>query len=92
MKGTDPGVRLPNGGLLPLEPDYFTHVIRTNFNTAWFTDFVGVLDSDGRAAACFDTCGSVPAFIPVGTTLHFAFTTIFPFDVQSTALAVNIVP
>lgn len=92
MKGTEPGYTLPNGGLLPLKADIFTYFIRKNFNASWFVDFLGVLDTDGRASALFNTCGPVPAIMPVGTTLHFAFTTIYPFDVQSNAVSVNIVP
>jgi len=92
MSGTEPGFLLRNAGLLPLNPDIFSYFIRNNFNSTWFAGFRGILDSDGNASAVLDSGGPVPAIMPVGTTLHFAFTTIYPFDVQSNAVSVTVVP
>jgi len=90
--GTVPGFNLPGGGVLPLNRDFVFDFIRGNFGSPLFTGFLGNLDANGRATAVFDTMGSIPAVLPPGSTLHFAFTTVNPYDFQSNAVAVDIVP
>jgi len=91
--GTSPGTMLPGGGVLPLNQDFVFNYIRTHLASPMFTNFLGLLDSPaGQAAATLDTMGPVPAVLPVGSTLHFAYTTVGLFDFQSEAVAVEIVP
>jgi len=92
VSGTMPGFNLPGGGVLPLNRDFVFDFIRNNFGSPLFTGFLGTLDAAGQATAVFDTMGPIPGVLPPGTTLHFAFTTVNPYDFQSNAVAVDIVP
>lgn len=90
--GTAPGTVLPGGGVLPLNQDLVFNYIRTHLASPMFADFQGMLDAAGQATAALDSMGPVPGVLPPGSTLHFAFTTVGPFDFQSEAVAVQIVP
>ena len=90
--GTSPGYTLLNGNVIPLNRDWFTDWILDNLNNAVLVDFFGSLDGNGDASATLNAPFPLPAFIPPGTILHFAFTTITPTDFQSNAVGVEVVP
>ena len=89
--GTAPGTVLPGGGVLPLNRDFLLDYILRHLNGPSFTNFLGTLDASGEAAATLDTLGPLPPVVPSGTTLHFAFTALYPFDFQSNAVEILIV-
>jgi len=89
--GTTPGTPLPGGATLPLNQDFVFQFIKGNFNNAFFVNFLGAFDANGQAAATFNIPFPLPAALPPGTTLHFAYTTIVVFDHQSEPLAVSVV-
>lgn len=91
MSGTEPGTPLPGGlATLPLNRDWFTDFILARLNSGLFQNFQGTLDASGQGAAQLNA----PPFSPtwVGTTMHYAFATTYPFDYASNAVAVEIVP
>lgn len=87
--GVDPGMRLPGGGTLPLNRDAATEFIYTHNNNPAFVGFRGNFDAAGSATAILGP-DSVP--FPVGKVLHFAYTTVAPYDLQSNPLGVEVVP
>lgn len=90
MSGTSPGTPLPGGQVtIPLNRDWFTDYILANLNNAIFSSFLGTLDGTGRATAWLNT-PPIPTW--AGTTMHFAFATMNPYDFASIPLAVEIVP
>jgi plastocyanin len=90
--GFAPGTLLPGGGVLPLNQDFVFDFIRRSFGSPMLTDFTGTLDANGQAFAMLEVFSSLPAALPPGTTLHFAFTTVNPYDFQSNPVSVDIVP
>jgi hypothetical protein len=86
--GTEPGTPLPGGGTLPLNADGVSNYIRANYNGSTLIDFRGTLNPNGKATATLDV-PSVP--FPVGTILHFAYTTESPPDFQSNPVAVEVI-
>lgn len=53
VSGTQPGLPLPGGSILPIAPDVFTRATLATSGSASFTGFSGLLDARGRAtAAC----------------------------------------
>jgi len=89
--GTSPGTVLPGGDILPLNRDFVFDFVKAHIGFPWFAGFYGTIDAAGYAAAKLSTL-FVPPALPIGTTLHFAFTTLFPFDFQSNPVAISIVP
>lgn len=87
--GTSPGTQLPGGFNLPLNRDRFMQDVRTNANSARFQGFTGTLDASGRSLARMDL-SSAPLPAEPGTSLHFAFTCISPFDFVSNAIEVQL--
>ncbi len=83
--GTSPGLPLPGGLTLPLNPDAFFHVVRHSTGSPEFTGFQGTLDPAGRASARLDL-GARPELL--GSTLHFAFICVSPIDFVSNPTAV----
>jgi hypothetical protein len=90
--GTEPGTPLPGGEVLPLNRDLVFEFIRNNFGSPMFTGFIGTLDPNGQGTAVLDTMGAIPAILPPGSTLNFAYTTAFPCDYQSNAVSVEVLP
>jgi len=90
ISGTSPGTPLPGGAVtLPLNYDSFTSMIISNFNCPVFSDFLGVLDSEGKADAILNATGAIdPVFI--GVVMHFAFTLNKPWDFVSNSVSVEI--
>lgn len=69
--GTEPGMNLGNGVVLPLNQDSFTRMTFQRANTPAFKRFHGFLDAQGGAAPSFVLpIGTNPAL--VGLQLHFA--------------------
>ena len=89
--GTAPGISLPGGAILPLNPGFFFHCVRTHVNNANFVHFNGTLDAVGGAFARMDSRGPInPAL--VGKHLDFAYTTVGPYDFQSETVGIDITP
>lgn len=91
MSGTSPGTFDPATGLtLPLNWDPFTGFVYMYANSQWFQNFLGTLDSNGRAAAVLDPAGlPLP---PVGQWLHFTYMLLNPADLVSSPVGIQIIP
>lgn len=91
VSGTDPGIPLFGGAVLPLNWDVFTTVVVSQLNTWTFDDFWSALDADGRAAATFN----VPSGALVGyedqLTFYFAYALLQPMDFASNATSINVI-
>jgi len=90
--GTTPGTPLPGGGVLPLNRGPIFQYILSNLNSNFLANFQGVFDASGMSTATLNIPFALPPVLPPGSTLHFAFTTTSPFDHQSEALPISIVP
>ncbi len=89
--GITPGTPLPGGNLLPLNADSFTRVGIYLVNTSYFQNFLGKLDSSGRAAAAFQVGpGELSWF--AGKDLTFAFVTADNLSTVSNAETVFVKP
>lgn len=87
--GTEPGIKLPGGLVLPLNWDPFLHLVLGLLNTPVFSGFMGVIPPSGMGGACFNA----PAGTGLsGITLHFAYCLGSPFDFVSNGAAVEILP
>jgi len=89
--GYEPGTLLP-GGLttIPLNRDWFTDFVLARLNSPAFAGFWGRLDASGRSAASLNAPKLNPLW--AGTTIHFAYATVNPWDYSSHAAALVIVP
>lgn len=89
--GTTPGFPLPGGlAALPINWDWFSDLEIPLLNTFAFTNFLGVLDVQGKADARLN----VPV-LPSGSTgmnLYFAYCCNNPFDFASNSVTLEIVP
>ena len=74
LSGTSPGVPLPQGMVLPINPDPFTAL------STGIPGFVGNFDSQGRASASWDL---PPVPTAIGFTFHFAWTAPGPWTVSN---------
>lgn len=88
--GTEPGTVLPGGAILPLNWGNLSWYIFFHYNTHTLADFRGELNLAGNATAFLNAPPSL--LLPIGTVLHFAFTTENPYDFQSKPLTIEIVP
>ena len=70
--GTEPGIPLPGGEVLPLKWDVFTGIVMSSLGTPIFKSFMGILDAAGKANATLDTMGPVNP-IMAGTKIYFAY-------------------
>ena len=90
LSGTDPGIPLEDGWILPLAWDQFTRFVMLYRNNENFIDFFGALDGDGRGTASFD----VPPDVLVGyeglLTFTFAYPLLSPLDFASNAIAIDV--
>lgn len=91
ISGTSPGLALPGGIEVPLNPDALTDLVLASPFGPVFVDFVGFLDGQGMAAATLDTLGPVPSYL-AGVTMHFAYVLAGPVDFVSNPVAVTFVP
>jgi agmatine/peptidylarginine deiminase len=90
MSGTEPGIPLPGGLILPLNWDLFTNLTLSFANTPFFADFNGKLDADGVGSAQFNTLGPLPRELEE-VTLSFAFFLYSPFDFVSESVGIKVV-
>ncbi len=89
MSGTDPGLTLPGGKVLPINKDWVTLFIYNHVNTAMFLNFQDFLDSGGGGAALFGTQGPFdPQY--AGLTLSFAFTLTGSYDFVSNPVSIDL--
>jgi len=90
ISGSSPGIPLPGGHVvLPLNWDIFTQVVIDFMNTTVFDKFLGVLKSDGTAAAKFKT-GPAPG--TVGLTMYYAYALASPWDFVSNPVEIVFTP
>lgn len=90
MTGTEPGTPLPGGlATLPLNWDPLTDLVLSLVNSAFFTDFLGILDPDGRGLAQLTAPSNIGN---VGLVIHFAYLLNDPFDYVSNPAPMEIVP
>jgi len=88
VTGINPGLALPQGGLLPLNWDLFTNVAISMVNTPIFTNFSGVLDASGNSFAQFNTTGLIPPGF-IGTKIYFAYALSSPWDYASNSVKIT---
>jgi len=89
ISGVSPGTPLPGGSvILPINWDAFTHTNIVFLNTPIFFQFLGILNSNGRASAKFQTA-SLPGLS--GVVIHFAFALSRPWDYASDPVRIEIV-
>jgi hypothetical protein len=88
ISGTEPGKTLPGGLVLPCTWDFVTALVLPYNNIAFFFDFIGNLDPDGKATARFEWPGYPGS---TGLMIYFAYCTISPYDFVSNGAAVEVV-
>lgn len=88
VTGTEPGITLPGGKVLPVNWDIFTDIIFSLYNSPLFVDFYGQLDVNGQDKAIFN-CIPLPAY---GFSFHFAYAVIKPYDFVSNPVEVVVTP
>ncbi|MFH2002763.1 MAG: hypothetical protein ABIK28_24035 [Planctomycetota bacterium] len=83
LSGTSPGTTLPGGLTLPLNWDFFTHLLLEMgmSGNPWTVDFLGQLDPCGQASALLTLPGGMEIYND--TDVHFAWCTYAPFDFVS---------
>ncbi|MCA8953356.1 MAG: aryl-sulfate sulfotransferase [Planctomycetes bacterium] len=96
ISGTAPGTLVPGGVLLPLNLDFLTSAMATNWNSGIFVNTLGLLDGDGHASSNLAVpSGLIPAAL-VGTDLDFAHLIYHPTTLvavrASNPVRVQIVP
>ncbi len=89
VSGTAPGLPLPGGARLPLNPDPFTQIVATFANTSLFPGFVGTLDAAGAGTA---GVALPPLPAATGLTAHFAYTLLGSFAMVSNPVALRLTP
>jgi hypothetical protein len=72
VNGSMPGLPLPGGLMLPLVFDWYTQLTFQMAGSAVFSDFIGVLDGQGRGTASLVVPPNLPASV-IGMQLHHAF-------------------
>jgi len=87
--GTSPGITLSNGLVFPLNWDLMTNLVIDFLNTPTFQNFMGSLDSNGKAKAVFYAT-SLPG--AAGLNLDFAYTLIKPIDFISNPITITVTP
>lgn len=89
--GMTPGYTLPNGLVLPVNPDLFmVNIVFPLLNSYTFTDFMGTLDASGNAVAVLHTPVMNPSY--VGTVMYYAYVVGLPYDFASNGVPIEIVP
>jgi len=92
VSGTSPGIMLPgNQATLPLNWDIFTDLVIANINTAFFSNFMGELDSTGSSKAIFNTFGPTGS-ATIGFKMRFAYALKAPWDFVSNPVEILITP
>ena len=89
MTGTEPGIPLAGGAVLPLVWDGFTSLVVDNLGPPHFVDFAGLLDSSGSGTATLDADPLDPGWI--GHRLFFAYALALPWDFASWPVSISIV-
>ena len=90
MGGKTPGLTLPNGVHIPLNPSVYLDYTVANPNTFPLANSLGFLDGNGHTASTF-TLPHVPA-AAVGLVLHHAYVLLQPVNFASNAVEVTLVP
>jgi len=88
VSGTSPGTTCPGGTVLPLNWDFFTDLVLSLINTTIFTNFLGTLDTEGKADAWFN-CPPLPSSL-IGLQIYFAYTLYNPFGFVSNPVTITI--
>ena len=73
LSGTEPGLPLPGGQVLPINFDFLTNMIISSVNGINFQNFYSTLDASGMGYPIFSTQGQTPLDpSAVGAKLYFA--------------------
>jgi hypothetical protein len=91
VSGTQPGIQLPGGPVLPINWDPFSDFVRNNLNSAMFTDFMGNLDMRGKATALLVVPPGLLEGME-GIDFYFAYPLLNPLDFASTPIRIGVVP
>jgi hypothetical protein len=91
IAGSDPGLGLPNGTVVPLNPSVYLDFSIASPNTFPLGNSMGVLDGLGQAGASFTLPGGLPA-AAAGLVVTHAFVLLSPVDFASNAQEVTLVP
>jgi len=70
--GSSPGLPLPGGPVLPLNPDAYTNTVLSTLFTPLHQGFLGVLSVDGRSRATFNAAAVPLPPVAIGWTLTYA--------------------
>ena len=91
--GTDPGLELEPGLVLPLQPDAYSALTLFAPNLPPLAGSVGALDGAGRASASFSLPPGSPSAL-IGLKLHHAYLVLGPFGFEqaSQPLALELAP
>ena len=89
--GTEPGTPLPGGPVLPLNRDGFSLYVRNNLNSPMFFDFMGNLDSQGKATAQLVIPPGLLEGLE-GRQFYFAYPLLSPLDFASTPIQIDVIP
>ncbi|MHC4945137.1 MAG: hypothetical protein ACYTG7_19135 [Planctomycetota bacterium] len=90
VSGTDPGTLLPGAlAMLPVNWDDVSRFVVNNVNSVLFTDFLGVLDADGKAGAQLNV-PPLPGF--AGVLMHYAYCCNQPYNFVSNPAPVLLIP
>jgi len=90
MAGTTPGLTLPNGTHIPLNPSAYFSFTLANPNVLPLTHSLGFLDANGHTTSSF-TLPHVPP-VAAGLVLHHAYVLLQPVNFASNAVEVTLVP
>ncbi|MFH2003052.1 MAG: hypothetical protein ABIK28_25520, partial [Planctomycetota bacterium] len=89
ITGNAPGILVPDGAVIPVNPDLYSYYILSFLNTAMFINFMGKLMPDGYGVAIYDTLGPLPmAILPYDFT--FTCTMMNPYDFVTNPVNIDI--
>jgi hypothetical protein len=93
ITGIDPGTPLPGGyATLPVNLDIFTYnVLLPLINSPVFSNFMGVLDAQGKSTAQLSWSGPVLPPSAIGIRMCYAFCCNRPYDFVSNPVVIEIV-
>jgi hypothetical protein len=92
VTGTEPGLPLSPGVVIPINWDPFTQLVINMLASPAFTDFTGNLDGSGKATANLNSYGSLPPGA-VGLVMSYAYALMdYPFDFASNPVNIVILP
>jgi hypothetical protein len=89
ISGTSPGTPLPGGAVFPLNFDVFTEVVLAYLNTPIFSNFLGIMDANGEAAAQLNAPPVDPNL--TGLVMYYAYACNGPFELVSKPVEITFI-